>query len=136
MKLLQDILYKVRLDGVVGKTNVAVESITSDSRAVRPMALFVAVKGLQSDGHTYIAKAIELGAAAVVCQELPEKLAENVVYVQVSDTSRALGIMAANFYDNPSEKLKVLAVTGTNGKTTVATLLFRLYRSMGFKLGL
>jgi len=136
MKLLQDILYKVRLDGVVGKTNVAVESITSDSRAVRPMALFVAVKGLQSDGHTYIAKAIELGAAAVVCQELPEKLAENVVYVQVSDTSRALGIMAANFYDNPSEKLKVLAVTGTNGKTTVATLLFRLYRSMGFKCGL
>lgn len=136
MKLLQDILYKVRLEGVVGKTNVAVESITSDSRAVRPMALFVAVKGLQSDGHSFIGKAIELGAAAVVCQELPQQLDENVVYVQVADTSKALGIMASNFFDNPSEKMKVLAVTGTNGKTTVATLLFRLYRSMGFKCGL
>ncbi len=136
MKLLQDILYKVRLEGVVGKTNVAVESITSDSRAVRPMALFVAVKGIQSDGHSYIAKAIELGAAAIVCQDLPEKLDENIVYVQVADTSKALGIMAANFYENPSEKMKVLAVTGTNGKTTVATLLFRLYRSMGHKCGL
>ena len=136
MKLLQDILYKVRLDGVVGKTNVAVESITSDSRAVRPMALFVAVKGIQSDGHSYIAKAIELGAAAIVCQDLPEKVEENIVYVQVADTSKALGIMAANFYENPSEKMKVLAVTGTNGKTTVATLLFRLYRSMGHKCGL
>lgn len=136
MKLLQDILYKVRLEGVVGKTNVAVESITSDSRAVRPMALFVAVKGLQSDGHSFISKAIELGAAAVVCQDLPEQLDENVVYVQVADTSKAVGIMAANFYDNPSEKMKVLAVTGTNGKTTVATLLFRLYRSMGNKCGL
>jgi UDP-N-acetylmuramoyl-L-alanyl-D-glutamate--2,6-diaminopimelate ligase len=136
MKLLQDILYKVRLDGVVGNTNVAVESIISDSRLVRSMGLFVAVKGLQSDGHAYIEKAIELGAAAVVCQEFPEKLAENVVYVKVADTSKALGIMAANFYENPSEKMKVLAVTGTNGKTTVATLLFRLYRSMGFKCGL
>ena len=136
MKLLQDILYKVRLEGVVGNTNVAVESITSDSRAVRPMALFVAVKGMQSDGHSFIAKAIEMGAAAVVCQELPEKLEESIVYVQVADTSRALGIMAANFYENPSEKMKVLAVTGTNGKTTVATLLFRLYRSMGHKCGL
>jgi UDP-N-acetylmuramoyl-L-alanyl-D-glutamate--2,6-diaminopimelate ligase len=136
MKLLQDILYKVRLEGVVGNTNVAVESITSDSRAVRPMALFVAVKGLQSDGHSFIPKAIELGAAAIVCQELPSKLEENIVYVQVADTSKALGIMAANFFDNPSEKMKVLAVTGTNGKTTVATLLFRLYRSMGHKCGL
>jgi UDP-N-acetylmuramoyl-L-alanyl-D-glutamate--2,6-diaminopimelate ligase len=136
MKLLQDILYKVRLEGVVGNTNVAVESITSDSRAVRPMALFVAVKGLQSDGHLFIAKAIELGAAAVVCEDLPERLEESIVYVQVADTSKALGIMAANFYENPSEKMKVLAVTGTNGKTTVATLLFRLYRSMGFKCGL
>jgi len=136
MKLLQDILYKVRLEGVVGNTNVAVESITSDSRAVRPMALFVAVKGLQSDGHSFIAKAIELGAAAIICQELPSKLEENIVYVQVADTSKALGIMAANFFDNPSERMKVLAVTGTNGKTTVATLLFRLYRSMGHKCGL
>ena len=136
MKLLQDILYKVRLEGVVGNTNVAVESITSDSRAVRSMALFVAVKGLQSDGHLFIAKAIELGAAAIVCQDLPESLEENIVYVQVADTSKALGIMAANFYENPSEKMKVLAVTGTNGKTTVATLLFRLYRSMGFNCGL
>ena len=136
MKLLQDILYKVRLEGVVGNTNVAVESITSDSRAVRSMALFVAVKGLQSDGHLFISKAIELGAGAIVCQDLPERLEENIVYVQVADTSKALGIMAANFYENPSEKMKVLAVTGTNGKTTVATLLFRLYRSMGFKCGL
>ena len=79
MKLLQDILYKVRLEGVVGTTNVAVESLTSDSRAVRPMALFVAVKGIQSDGHSFIEKAIELGAAAVVCQDLPEKLVENIL---------------------------------------------------------
>ena len=116
MKLLQDILYKVRLEGVVGKTNVAVESIHSDSRAVRPMSLFVAVKGLQSDGHSYISKAIELGAAAIVCEELPENLEENIVYVRVANSSKALGIMASNFYENPSEKMKVLAVTGTNGK--------------------
>lgn len=136
MKLLQDILYKVRIDGVVGNTNVAVEGITSDSRSVRPMALFVAVKGLQSDGHTFISKAIEMGAAAIICQVFPEQLQEGVVYVQVADTSKALGVMASNFYGNPSEKMKVLAVTGTNGKTTVATLLFRLYRSMGHKCGL
>ena len=136
MKLLQDLLYKVRMDQVLGNTNVAVESVTSDSRQVRKLSLFVAVRGTVTDGHAYINKAVELGAAVIVCEEIPADAPMHVVFVQVQDSSRALGIIASNFYDNPSSKLKIVAVTGTNGKTTTATLLFRLFRSMGYKCGL
>jgi UDP-N-acetylmuramoyl-L-alanyl-D-glutamate--2,6-diaminopimelate ligase len=136
VKLLKDILYKARIQNVVGSTNIAVESITMDSRAVKSMGVFVAVTGTLTDGHEYIDKAIASGAVAIVCERIPEQTLEHITYVQVSSSAEALGFMASNFYDNPSEKLKVVAVTGTNGKTTTATLLFRLLRAMGFKAGL
>jgi UDP-N-acetylmuramoyl-L-alanyl-D-glutamate--2,6-diaminopimelate ligase len=120
----------------VGSTNIAVESITMDSRAVKAMGVFVAVTGTLTDGHEYIEKAIASGAVAIVCERIPEQTLEHITYVQVANSAEALGFMASNFYDNPSEKIKVVAVTGTNGKTTTATLLFRLLRAMGFKAGL
>ncbi len=136
MKLLQDILYKVELLEVAGSTNVAIPSVCFDSRKVSKDSLFVAVKGTQVDGHAYIDKAIELGAVAILAEELPFQKPEHVTFIRVKDSSIALGILAANFYDNPSEKLKLVAVTGTNGKTTVVTLLHNMYQSMGKKAGL
>jgi UDP-N-acetylmuramoyl-L-alanyl-D-glutamate--2,6-diaminopimelate ligase len=121
---------------VIGSTNVAVEHITMDSRAVKPFSLFVAVDGVTVDGHNYITKAIEAGAVAIVCEKMPEVIVENITYVQVQSSSESLGIVADNFYDNPSQQIKIVAVTGTNGKTTTATLLFRLLRKMGRKAGL
>lgn len=136
MKLLKDILYKVRLSEVYGSTHIAVSDVTMDSRAISSMGLFVAVRGTISDGHNYIDQAISKGAIAVVCEQVPEKIIENITYVQVSSSTDALGIIASNFYENPSEKLKLIAVTGTNGKTTTATLLYRLAKSLGYKAGL
>ncbi|MFN6379573.1 MAG: UDP-N-acetylmuramoyl-L-alanyl-D-glutamate--2,6-diaminopimelate ligase [Flavobacteriales bacterium] len=136
MKLLKDILYKSRITEVRGSTNIAVESITMDSRAVKPFCLFVAVKGVTTDGHTYIDNAIKAGAVAIVCEAIPSEVNDAITYVQVSNSAEALGYIAANFYDNPSEKLKVIAVTGTNGKTTTATLLYRIVRKLGYKAGL
>lgn len=136
MKLLKDILYKSRITEVRGSTNIAVESITMDSRAVKPFCLFVAVKGVTTDGHAYIDNAIKAGAVAIVCEAIPSEVNDAITYVQVSNSAEALGYIAANFYDNPSEKLKVVAVTGTNGKTTTATLLYRIVRKLGYKAGL
>lgn len=136
MKLLKDILYKSRITEVRGSTNIAVESITMDSRAVKPFCLFVAVKGVTTDGHAYIENAIKSGAVAIVCETIPATVNDAITYVQVSNSAEALGYIAANFYDNPSEKLKVVAVTGTNGKTTTATLLYRIVRKLGHKAGL
>jgi UDP-N-acetylmuramoyl-L-alanyl-D-glutamate--2,6-diaminopimelate ligase len=121
---------------VIGSTNVAVEHITMDSRAVKHFSLFVAVDGVTVDGHNYITKAIEAGAVAIVCEKMPEVIVENITYVQVQSSSESLGIVADNFYDNPSQQIKIVAVTGTNGKTTTATLLYRLLRKMGCKAGL
>ena len=136
MKLLRDILYKTNLQEVHGSTNIAVTSITFDSRKVVKDSLFVAIKGTQSDGHNFIAKAIESGAIAIVCDVLPEELNEKVTYVRVNDTSVALGFMAANYYDQPSESLKLIGVTGTNGKTTTVTLLYQLFRALNIKTGM
>lgn len=136
MKLLKDILYKVRIEKVVGSTHTAVEKLAFDSRQVGPFTAFVAVRGTQVDGHTFIASAIGSGANAIICEVLPTELIEGVTYVRVSHTAEALAIMATNFFDHPSRKLKLVGITGTNGKTSVATLLFRLYRSMGRKCGL
>ena len=126
MKLLKDILYKVGLIEVEGSTNVAITAISFDSRKIEKDSLFVAVKGTQSDGHKYIDDTIGKGAIAILCEDLPKKTNEKVTYVKVKDTSLALGIVASNFYDNPSEHLKLIGVTGTNGKTTTVTLLFSL----------
>lgn len=136
MKLLKDILYKARLEQVVGSTNVAIEQVTFDSRAVKPFTAFVAIKGTRSDGHDYIGKAVELGATAIVCEHLPAELKDGVTYVRVTDPQHALAILAANFYDLPSRELKLVGITGTNGKTSTATLLYRLFRALGHKCGL
>lgn len=136
MKLLSDILYKVKLEEIIGSTHVAVSSVALDSRKVKKDSLFVATVGVSVDGHSFIDKAIELGAIAIVCERIPENRKENVTYVKVSDSSYALGIIACNYFDNPSEKLKLVGVTGTNGKTTTVTLLFNLFRSLGYAVGL
>jgi UDP-N-acetylmuramoyl-L-alanyl-D-glutamate--2,6-diaminopimelate ligase len=136
MKLLKDILYRVRIEQVVGSTNTAIEKITFDSREVVAFTAFVAIKGTQVDGHAYIAKAIDSGASTIICEDLPEVQKEGVTYVRVTNASEALAIMAANFFDHPSKQLKLIGITGTNGKTSVATLLFRLYRSLGYKCGM
>ncbi len=136
MKLLKDILYKARLEQVVGSTNAAIEHITFDSRAVKPFTAFVAIKGTKSDGHDFIAKAVELGASAIICQRLPVELKEGVPYVRVADSQHALAVLASNFHDHPSRELKLVGITGTNGKTSTATLLYKLFRSSGHKCGL
>lgn len=136
MKLLRDILYGVRIDDVVGNTNVAIDSMTMDSRRVGNFSLFVAVKGTQTDGHEYIAQAVEKGAVAIICQEIPKNRYEKATYVCVQNSAEAMGILASNFYDNPSSQLKLVGITGTNGKTTVATLLYELFTLTGKRCGL
>jgi UDP-N-acetylmuramoyl-L-alanyl-D-glutamate--2,6-diaminopimelate ligase len=136
VKLLSDILYRVRMVQVTGGTNVAIEHISIDSRTIRPMSVFVAISGTLADGHQFIDQCIRQGAVAIVCERMPEQLQNGVTYIQVQDSSEALGYIACNYYDNPSEKIKIVAVTGTNGKTTTATLLYRLFRAMGHKTGL
>ncbi len=136
MKLLKDILYKVPLEAVVGNTTVTVNDIHFDSRKVSFNDVFVAIRGTISDGHGFIEKAVEKGALAVVCEEMPENVVNGITYVQVRDSQQALAYMAANYYDNPSQNLKLVGVTGTNGKTTVASLLYQLFSKAGFKVGL
>ena len=136
MKLLSDILYKTRLEEVIGSTNVAINSVTFDSRQVKKDSLFIATRGAAVDGHNFIEKAIENGAAAIVCEDLPLTQKDNITYVKVLNSSEALAYIACNFYDNPSEKIKIIGITGTNGKTTTVTLLFNLFRGLGYNVGL
>jgi len=136
MKFLKDILYKVSISAIYGGTSIDVSSIEFDSRNIGKGSLFVAQKGLVFDGHKFIDKAIKLGACSIICEELPVHLIEGVTYVQVEDSNEALAIVAANFYDNPSSKLKLIGVTGTNGKTTIASLLYNLFQKAGYKSGL
>ncbi len=136
MKLLKDILYRSRIKEVIGTTNLAIEKVCFDSREVAKFSVFVAVEGTTVNGHHYIEKAIELGAIAIVCEALPKELHENVTYVKVSSSAESLAHIAANFYDNPSEKLKVIAVTGTNGKTSIVTMLFELFTKLGYNCGM
>lgn len=136
MKKLQDILYKVHLQQVIGSTEEAVSAIVIDSRKVEAGAVFVAIRGAQSDGHAFIEKAIGDGATAIVCEELPAATKEGITYLVVNNTQEAVGYMAHNFYGEPSKKLKLVGVTGTNGKTTIATVLFKLFTQLGYKCGL
>ena len=136
MKLLKDILYKVELLHIEGTTNCAIPHVCFDSRLVQKDSLFVAIIGSLSDGHQFIDRAIDLGAIAIVCETLPDVLHKNIVYIKVARSSQALGVLAANFYGNPSGKIKLIGVTGTNGKTTVATLLHNLFQALGYKAGL
>lgn len=136
MAELRDILYTVRITSTSGDMNVDVKGVAFDSRKVQPGFLFVAVKGTQSDGHAFIEKSIIAGAIAIVCEALPENIDERVTYVTVKNSARSLGLICSNFYGNPSRKLKLVGVTGTNGKTTVATLLYKLFGTLGYKSGL
>jgi UDP-N-acetylmuramoyl-L-alanyl-D-glutamate--2,6-diaminopimelate ligase len=136
MKVLKDILYKVSLTSTIGDMERRISGIVFDSRNVEERSAFVAVRGTQVDGHEFIATALEKGASVIVCERLPEVVQEGITYVQVVSSARALGIMASNFFDNPSEKIKVVAVTGTNGKTTTVTLLHQLFVAMGYSTGL
>lgn len=133
---LQDVLYGVTITNLVGKTNREVGVLTFDSRQVTSDAVFFAIKGTLSDGHAYINSVLEKGVSVIVCEEVPQEIVEGVTYIQVADSSVALGKMAANFYGNPSSNLQLVGITGTNGKTTIATLLFKLFRGLGYKVGL
>ncbi len=136
MIALKDILYKATLNAVVGSTSINVYAVNFDSRKVEKDHLFVAIRGLVADGHNYIDTALKNGATGVVCESLPKKLVDGVTYVEVDNTSKALAIIASNFYKNPSENLKLVGVTGTNGKTTVTSLLYQLFKKAGYKVGL
>ncbi len=136
MKSVKDILDKVVVNAIHGNTEIRVNAIVFDSRNVQKNCLFAAQKGLLFDGHQFIDKAIELGATVILCEKLPENLNKNTTYIQVEDSNSALALIASNFYDNPSSKLKLIGITGTNGKTTVATLLYKLFQMAGYKTGL
>ncbi|MBD2751721.1 UDP-N-acetylmuramoyl-L-alanyl-D-glutamate--2,6-diaminopimelate ligase [Spirosoma validum] len=133
---LKDLFYKISLLATSGSMNTDVTSLTMDSRKVGSGSLFIAVRGTVTDGHNFIETAVRQGAAAILCEEFPAEINPTVAYVQVQDSSRAMGLVAAIFFDHPSQKLKLVGVTGTNGKTSVATLLFRLFRSLGYRCGL
>ncbi|MBM3416487.1 MAG: UDP-N-acetylmuramoyl-L-alanyl-D-glutamate--2,6-diaminopimelate ligase [Bacteroidetes bacterium] len=134
--LLQDALYGVAIRSVAGNTSVKVSDIQIDSRKVRKGTVFIAVKGAAADGHQFIDKAIENGAAVIVCEEMPAVVKEDVVYVKVENSAAAAGQMAHNFFEKPSEKITLIGVTGTNGKTTIATLLYKLFTRLGYTCGL
>jgi UDP-N-acetylmuramoyl-L-alanyl-D-glutamate--2,6-diaminopimelate ligase len=128
MAVLKDILYKVHLRSVHGSTNVDVNDLQIDSRLVKPGTCFIAMKGMSVDGHEFINKAVELGAIAVVCEVLPDQLNDDVNYIQVANSAETAGLMANQFFGNVSEQMHIVGVTGTNGKTTIATLLYKPLR--------
>ena len=136
MKILKDILYKAGIINVFGPVDIGISDMCFDSRLVREGSLFVAIKGQQSDGHSFIPFVTEKGAVAIVCEVLPVDKHSGITYVQVQNSSSALAHIAANYFGNPSEKLKLIGITGTNGKTTTATLLFQLFHSLGYSAGL
>lgn len=133
---LKEILAKITPTQIVGNEEVEISGINIDSRQIKEGHLFVAVKGTQADGHNYIGKAIENGAVAVICETIPENAPEHVVFVVVADSEDAVGKVATQFYGDPTSKLDLVGVTGTNGKTTIATLLYNMFRKMGYKVGL
>ncbi len=136
MANLRDILYKAGTTATNGSTDLEVNAVVLDSRQVIPGCVFVAVRGTQTDGHAYIDKAVLGGAVAIVCETLPQTLIEAVTYVKVADASVALAWMACHFYGNPSQGLKLIGITGTNGKTTTVNLLFQLFTALGYQCGL
>jgi UDP-N-acetylmuramoyl-L-alanyl-D-glutamate--2,6-diaminopimelate ligase len=135
-KQLQDILYKVSLASTKGDMTLEINQLEFDSRKVTQGSVFIAMPGTLVDGHEFIDKAIQNGAKVIVCEKMPENLQEDITYVQVVNAPKSLGLMAANFYGHPSEKLKLVAVTGTNGKTTSVTLLHQLFMELGYGSGL
>ena len=131
MKKLNDIVAKLDIVQVIGSTDILISSIEFDSRRARPGRVFVAVKGTQVDGHDFIPQVEKSGSAAIVCQEFPLETNPSICYVKVMDSSKALAQLATAFYDFPSKALKLIGVTGTNGKTTIASLLYKMFTSLG-----
>ena len=136
MKLLREILYKVEINSVVGNTSLSINKIEFDSRLISDGDMYVAITGVNVDGHSFISQAIQNGANCIVCEKTPENKTDGVVYVNVKSSRKALAIISSNYFDNPSSKLNLIGVTGTNGKTTIATLLFDLYTVLEIKSGL
>jgi UDP-N-acetylmuramoyl-L-alanyl-D-glutamate--2,6-diaminopimelate ligase len=133
---LKDILWKVAIEAVQGSTDVAIEKMEFDSRKVSENDVFIAIRGTISDGHDFIETAINNGAIAIICDVFPDIIVTGITYIKVNDTNKAMAFMAANYFDNPSQKLKLIGITGTNGKTTIASLLFQLFQKAGYKTGL
>ena len=133
---LSDLLYGIKVLAVQGSTDVAIEGLQSDSRVLNTGGCFIAISGTQTDGHDYMTMAEHNGATAILCEKFPEKIDQHITYVQVANSAEALGILANNFYGKPSARLKLVGVTGTNGKTTVATVLYKLFEALGYKCGL
>ena len=136
MKTLEQLIQKIAYSEITGSLDQPVHALSFDSRKVGAATLFFAVKGTQADGHNFIDQVIEAGCTAIVCEKMPAQIQAHVCYITVTDCTETLGLLASLFYDEPSKKLKIVAVTGTNGKTTVATLLFNLFRSFGHHVGL
>lgn len=136
MPTLQDILYKAPMEAIQGDLSLEIEDFAFDSRQVKPGMLYIARRGVKTDGHQFIPQVIEAGAIAVVCEKMPIDPVANVTWVQVKSSDDALAVIAANFYGNPADEMEIVGVTGTNGKTTISTLLFELFSEMGYKCGL
>ena len=136
MKLLREILYKVQINSVVGNTSLSVNKIEFDSRLISDGDMYIAIAGVNVDGHSFISQAIQNGANCIVCEKTPDNKTDGIVYVNVKSSRKALAIISSNYFDNPSSKLNLIGVTGTNGKTTIATLLFDLYTELEIKSGL
>jgi len=134
--ILQDILYKVSIRSIKGNTNIEVKDLVIDSRKVKPGSCFIALKGTVADGRAFIDSAVQKGAVAIVCETLPENINDDITYIQVENAAAAAGYLSHNFYGEPSLKIKLVGVTGTNGKTTIATLLWKLFNALGYKCGL
>lgn len=133
---LKEILWKVAIEAVNGSTDVAIEKMEFDSRKISENDVFIAIRGTISDGHDFIEIAINKGAIAIICDTFPKIIISGITYIQVKDTNKAMAFMAANYFENPSQKLKLVGITGTNGKTTVASLLYQLFQKAGYKVGL
>ena len=136
MKLLREILYKVEINSVIGNTSLSINKIEFDSRLISDGDMYIAITGVNVDGHSFISQAIQNGANCIVCEKTPDNKTDGVVYVNVKSSRKALAIISSNYFDNPSSKLNLIGVTGTNGKTTIATLLFELYTELEIKSGL
>ena len=136
MMELKDILYKVPIIATSGSSTREVKHINSDSRDLKKNSLFIALKGNKYDGHKYIETAIKSGANVIVCDNIPKKVNKSITYIKVSNTKRSLSVIASNFYNNPSKKIKLIGITGTNGKTTISTLLYDVFNSQNQKAGL
>jgi UDP-N-acetylmuramoyl-L-alanyl-D-glutamate--2,6-diaminopimelate ligase len=134
--ILKDILWKVAIEAVQGSTDLTIEKMEFDSRKITENDVFIAIRGTISDGHEFIETAIDKGAIAIICDEFPEIIVQGITYIKVNDTNKAMAFMAANYFDNPSQKLQLIGITGTNGKTTIASLLFQLFQKAGYKTGL